>query len=158
VPCFLSPSWFQEKLTADMRLQFPVQHCDQIGLTYPLVNDGPPPEDPYYEVEVHASRDYVYHMSELIQPADATCECGECLEYHQKEPEVFYAARIKTACPTCRKVFDPSSLPVTVRDGWTGENSIVLGGAIYPITANKALVELCQEILGCELYEVGDIY
>jgi hypothetical protein len=175
VPRSLTPKWFEGQTSIDLRLGFPVNHGDRIGLCYPLVNDAGPPEDPYYEIELRSSRDYVHHVSEEIEPALTICVCGEPLEYYP-DYDVFYASRIKIQCPRCSAPFDPSSINVVVRDGWTGDKSLVKGGAIYrfaivvdcgkciperrrvPIKANPRFVDLCQRVMGCAFYEIGDIY
>jgi hypothetical protein len=175
VPRSLSPDWFQVETSGDLRLGFPVNHADRVGLHYPLINDSGPPDDPYYEIELHLSRDYVHHVSELIEPAPTVCACGEPLEYRAAH-DVFYASRIRMQCTRCSTRFDPSSIQVVVRDGWTGDKSLVNGGTIYrfavvidcgkcipqrrhaPISANPSLVDLCQRVLSHEFYEVGDIY
>jgi hypothetical protein len=174
VPRSLTPEWFQIQTAGDLRLGFPVNHGDQIGLRYPLINDAGPPDDPYYEIELHLSRDYVHHVSELIEPAPTVCACGEPLAY-EVDHDVFYAARIRMQCPRCSATFDPSSIRVVVRDGWTADKSFVEGGTIYrfavvidcgkciperrhvPIRANPSLVDLCQRAVGHRFYEVGDI-
>jgi hypothetical protein len=177
VPHSLTPEWFEAQTSCDLRLGFPVNHGDRIGLRYPLVNDAGPPEDPYYEIELHSSHDYVHHVSELIEPAPTVCACGEPLEYYPDlDHDVFYASRIKMQCPRCSAPFDPSSINVVVRDGWTGDKSLVRGGTIYrfavvidcgkciperkciPIKANPRLVDLCQRVTGHRFYEIGDIY
>jgi hypothetical protein len=175
VPRSLTVDWFQAQMSRDLELGFPVEHADQLDLQYPLVSDGGLPEDPYYEIQIHLSPEYVHHASELIEPAETACACGQSLEYYP-DRNIFYASRIKTRCPRCRKEFDPSSLQVVVRDGWTGERSVVTGGAIYrfsvvidcgkciperkhaPIRANPELVALCRKAFGHEFYEIGDIY
>lgn len=175
VPRSLTPEWFREQMAGDLKLEFPVDHGDQIGLQYPLISDSGPPHDPYYEIQIHLSGEYVQHASELIGSEEIVCACGESLEF-AADPDVFYASRIRIQCPRCSAVFDPSSVRVMVRDGWTGEKSWVSGGTIYrfaividcgkciperkdaPIRANAALVELCQKVLGHEFYGVGDLY
>jgi hypothetical protein len=177
VPRSLTPAWFQERLGGDLKLGFPVEHADQIGLQYPLINDTGPPEDPYYEIQLHLSREYVQHVSELIEPSNCVCVCGESLEFDPDGyADIFYASRVWVRCPRCSTAFDPSSIAVVVRDGWTGEKTLVKGGTIYrfaivvdcgkcipkrvsaPIRANPSIVALCQRVVGQEFYEVGDIY
>jgi hypothetical protein len=121
------------------------------------------------------SGEYVQHVSELIDPINATCECGEDLEYYP-EDDIFYSSRIRNPCPQCARPFDPSAIEVVVRDGWTGDESQVRGGAIYrfaitidchkciperksvPIRANPAFIELCERQFGESFYEVADVY
>lgn len=182
-PHSLTSDWFEEHLSADLKLIIPVEHADQIGLQYALTIDSELPDDPYYAIQIQACDDYIHHVSELIDAVEAICLCGESLEYHPSaDPEeelfgdIFYASRIKSQCPHCRNFFDPSNLEVTVRDAWTGAESVIRGGAIYrfavlidcgkcipqpkhsPIRANPSLLDLCQQVLGVGLCEVGDIY
>jgi hypothetical protein len=175
VPYPLTSQWFQSRLAEDVRIGFPVEHADAIGVTYPLFSDSGLPNDPYYEIEVHLCNEYVHHSSELIKEVEGKCSCGASLEYCP-DNEIFPGSRFKTQCPECSTVFDPSGIAVEVRDGWTGARSIVPGGAIYrfavavdcgkcipvrkrdPIKANREFVNLCERIFSQKFYEVGDIY
>lgn len=175
VPYPLTTEWFEGRELLDTRLAISIEHGDQIGLRYPLINDWTPPEDPYYDIQLHLSLEYVQHVSELIHPINAICECGEDLEYYP-EDDIFYASRIRNPCPQCARTFDPSAIEVVVRDGWTGEESQIRGGTIYrfaiaidchkciperksvPIRANPALLELCERQFGQTFYEVADVY
>ena len=176
VPFPLTADWFKKQSASDLHLTFPVEHGDQVGLHFPLIADGGIPADPYYGIQLHlSSSDFIHHSSEVIEPIDATCNCGEKLEY-DLEDEVFYSARIRERCYRCGQIFDPATMDVTVRDGWNGSKSIVRGGAIYRfavvidcgkcipprksrlIRANPNLLSLCEHQLGTAFYEVGDVY
>jgi hypothetical protein len=174
-PHVLTASWFQQATVGDLKLGFPVEHGLDVGLQYPLLSDLGPPEDPYYEIQLHVATDFIHHSSELIQAIEPVCSCGQQLEYDEPE-DVFFAPRIRRGCPRCSKEFDPSTLQVRVRDGWTNKRSVVSGGAIYrfaividcgkciperkdnPIRANPTFVHFCQDSFGHCFYEVGDIH
>lgn len=174
-PYPLTADWFRGKMSGDLRLAFQVEHADQTDLQYPLVNDSVPPDDPYYEIELHLSNDFVHHTSELIDPHPTACVCGEELAF-DVEVDVFYAERIRSSCPQCSRAFDPSRFDVRVRDGWSSQESVVKGGTTYrfavvidcgsciperkrtPHRAHPSLVHLCRKVMGCAFSEIGDIY
>ncbi len=109
------------------------------------------------------------------------CTCGECLEYNV-EDDIFYShyyaenrpPRINYKCPECKNRIDLSNYPAVIRNGLTGNPSTVNGGASYrfsividcdkshplpkedEIFINHELMELCENILECSLYEVND--
>ena len=173
----ITPNGVQQHLAGESRVEFPLLHADRIGVQYPLVCDSGIPDDAYYEIEIHLSEDYVHQCSECIDPVPTKCQCGEDLQYWPADDEdVFYAARIRTRCPKCSRAFDPARFSVSFRDGFTGNESAIKGGAAYrfalvidcgkciphpkkpPLKANPRLIELCQTVLRIEFYQVGDFY
>lgn len=177
IPYPITVEWLKEQLTGESRFEFPVEHADQIGLQYPLENYSGIPDDPYYEIEIHLSHDYVHHSSECIEPVPTRCRCGEELEYYpDDDADVFFASRIRTQCPKCSRAFDPSKCFVSCRDGFTGDWSELQGGAAYrfaividcgkcfprpfepPLVVSPRLLDLCQRVLKTDFYQVGDFY
>ena len=129
-PFPLDAAWFAGFDDRDLCLKIPVEYADQIGLQPPLVCNGPIPADPYYDVEIHLSRDYVERISELIEPIETKCSCGEELGC-AAAADPFFASRIRVRCPKCNEPFLPFRHDVVFRDGWTRAQSTVRGGAVY---------------------------
>lgn len=164
----------------DLMLTWPVESLGTSGLNYPLIPlpfDSPQDAaDCYYELQIHLGRDFIYHVSEDIDPFDdpLVCVCGESLEYDPPSgSDPFFASRIARSCPRCGRAFDPSDLPCSGKDGWTGEALQIPGGATYrfalavdcgkffgrrPLTFNPALKRLVETTIASPTYEVGDFY
>lgn len=160
-------------MTKDLQIVWPVTSMHGTGLRYPLT---PQPDNPYYEFEIRLCENYVYPTSELIDPFREApeCECGESLEFDEDiNKDIFSSARIRFACPSCGKEFDPSLLLASVRNGWTGDSiGPIPGGACHrfaivvdcgkclperecgAISFNSDLVDLCRRALGCEFHQV----
>jgi hypothetical protein len=149
---------------------------EETGLRYPL---EPIPDEPYYDFEIRLCQDFVYHLSELIDPFSEPplCACGVALEFDAPiQPDVFYSSRLWFHCPTCGLEFRPEALSARVRNGWTGaESGLIPGGACYRfaividcgkclpdreqgnIVFDRELVRLCGRELGCSFYQVNDL-
>jgi hypothetical protein len=153
-----------------------VDSGEDAGLRHPLAT-GAPYEESYWELNIHVSDDYIYHVSDIVDPFDGVvCKCGEALVYDPGGGDVFYSQRIRYTCPSCGKTFDPSRRPAIVRDGWTGEETKVTGGAAYRfavvadfgkcwphdatdgIELHADLVKLCHRITGKKFYQITDFY
>ena len=166
----------------DYRIVWNVESSSKSGLRYPLI---PFPDwgDPYYDLQLHVARDFVYHTSESIDPFDrVSCECGRSLDPQNKFPEwsdngppTFFDQRIPRFCPSCRNPFRPQRLVAQIRDGRTGEAVDRRGGATYlfavvidcgkgfarqcwPIWASDEFLELVTTTLGQPFYQVGEFY
>jgi hypothetical protein len=165
----------------DYRIVWTVDGSNESRLRYPL---SPFPDwgDAYYELQLHAARDFVYHTSELIEPFNrVTCECGRSLAPVDKfdlwadGPPPFTDPRIPRTCPSCEIPFRPQELVARVRDGRTGKAVGRPGGTTYlfavvidcgkgfarqswPIRASDEFLALVTKTLGQPFYEVGDIY
>lgn len=169
--------WIESLLSGEARIEFPVLHVQDIGIRYPLVCDTGIPEDAYHTIEIHSSNVYVHHCSECIDPVETKCGCGTDLEYSLDfDDDVFYDARIRTQCPTCKKPFDPSSRTVECRDGFTEQSPNLVGGAAYrfaiviecgkciptskrpPLHTDPDFIELIKITLGTEVHQVGDFH
>ena len=160
----------------DLLLAWPVESLAASGLRYPLESPPSDGEDVYFEIQLHLSRDYAYHCSEVVDPFDEppVCACGTNLEYQPDyEQDPFGAARISAECPECGAPFNPTKLPCTVRDPWTGDEQTLPGGLTYRfavvIDCGKCFGEagmsfaadlkhLVESTLGVATYEVEDVY
>jgi len=128
----------------------------------------------YYRLELHLCLDYLYHISEVIEPFEQspTCHCGAELTY-EVDAEPFFDMRIAHACPTCGTAFDPTGLPCIGRDGWTGEGFPLPGGATYrfalvvdcgksfgnvAMSFHPNLKGLVESVLQQSMYEVADFH
>lgn len=203
IPFPLTPSWLEQRLGGNLVLVWPVETFPDSGVRYPLRPCELKADLIYYELQIHLCPDFVYHLSELIQPFRAAsgasqghgnkasvaggsygesgqevrCNCGQVLEYApEPDHDVFYAFRIHSTCPRCGRPFDPGDLSAAVRDGWTGEViGEVPGGATYrfaivvdcgkclPAWNKRIEVEpdflaVCRNRLGCDLYQLTDLY
>jgi hypothetical protein len=174
-PFPISADWLRGVWDKDVLLSWPVESLAQAQLKYPLERLAWPAEETYYEFQIHWSRDYVYHVSELIDPFDDTrCKCGEELGY-EEQAHIFYDGRLKLNCPRCGVAFEASDLPAVVRDGWTAEEREVSGGATYRFavvvdcgkaipdddvnaTIHPELRALCEQEFRRPFDEVGDFY
>ena len=169
----------------DFKLVWPVESTNESGLKYPL-SPFPGWGDAYYELQLHVATDFVYHLSERIDPfVEVACKCGRSLEYYDESATmaaypVYYDGRIHRACPTCGSAFRPQELVAKVRDGWTGEATSRSGGATYlfavvidcgkgfardgfaregsPIRTSEEFIDTVRTALDQELYEIGDFY
>lgn len=164
----------------DLLLSWPVESLAAAGLRYPLTPlpcaDDAGEADCYYELQLHLSKDYVYHYSEVVDPFEEhppVCACGKSLEHPEYKQNPFGDARLSANCPACGEPFDPTGLPCTARDIWTGEEHTIPGGVTYQFavvidcgkcfgeTSMAFQAELKQQvesILGISTYEVEDAY
>jgi hypothetical protein len=174
----------EEMLKNDFELRFDVDGFgfDDQPARYPFVNKSPlSREETYYAIKIHSSLAYLYHMSEIIDPFETTaCQCGVELEYHLVDGEdIFYTTRLRTVCPGCQRLFDPSNLEAPYRSGFTGKyDAPIKGGVTYlfavivdcgkcipadwdrdqEISIRPELKELCERHFSTPFYDVGDFY
>jgi hypothetical protein len=157
-------------------MTWPIDNPELSGLKYPLTPVGRVElEEAYYELGVAWSPLLVYRMSECIDPFDSTqCSRGADLEANDdKNP--FYASLIHGKFPDCGKAVDLSKRPATIRDGITGEERKLAGGATSrfaffvdcgkcypskesPLRLERALAKLIRDVMDCECDEIGDFY
>lgn len=141
------------------------------GLRYPFVGELETYDARYYTIELRRSDDFVYHASECVDPFDdTTCTCGEELSYDTDDDQRIYAK-----CPACGETVDPAVWSAVVRDGLTGAERAVAGGATHRFalvvdcgkslpwrrrtgSLDPELVATCERSLGCRLIEIGDYY
>ncbi|HEU4390449.1 MAG TPA: hypothetical protein VFV34_21775 [Blastocatellia bacterium] len=176
IPLPITINWLIEQLTRDqfLLLEWNARNIVNLGIKYPFLTIPVAAEEVYYSLALHWSGDYIYHTSEIIEPFDETrCRCGTDLGFDAQN-DVFYESRLRSACPSCGRPFDPSDLTAVSRHPWTGEPlPPVAGGATYRfavvldcgkcipecdgnITLDPAFKESCEMAVSCPLYEVGD--
>lgn len=162
----------------DFLLGWPIENFGQSNLRYPLSPEpfnGPEEADGcYYELQLHFGKDFIYHMSEVVEPFDSPliCACGRKMEYCTND-EIFLDSRITRICPVCGYAFDVTDRVCRGRDGWTGQPFSILGGTAYrfalvvdcgkcfgtrPLQLNSDLRRLIESTLGTNIYEVPDFY
>jgi hypothetical protein len=102
------------------------------GLKYPLTL-LPGKEGVYYDIEMHLASQTVYHVSEIIEPfQEIRCRSG-CIIQQMETPRSspIYDSRLPNRCSSCAEPMNYATLPLTIRDGFTGVQSKVVGGAVY---------------------------
>lgn len=101
-------------------------------LKYPL-SLIPGPEGVYYDIEIHLATETVYHTSEIIDPFDEIrCTCGaDIQQFESTGDSPLYDPRLPNRCPSCQAVMNYATIPMTIRDGWTGVESRAIGGVTY---------------------------
>jgi len=117
---------------SDVLIRWPNANLNLSGLKYPL-NVVPGPDGVYYDIEIHLAVETVYHTSEIIDPFDdIRCGCGagiKVLEAPGHSP--FYDSRLPNRCPSCQTLMNYATIPMTIRDAWTGAESRAMGGIAY---------------------------
>jgi hypothetical protein len=174
------PELFEKYAERDLLAVWPIESLGTSGLRYPLeplpFDDLADAADCYYEVQFHFGRDFIYHMSEVIDPFDPspTCPRGHALECEpESEEDPFYSSRLSARCPQCGVAFDPTQLVASGRDGWTGTAMRIQGGTAYRFAVvidcgkffgqrqhrfDPRLKSLVERTLDIETYEVADFY
>jgi hypothetical protein len=125
-------SHLSSHLGTDLLIRWPNSDLNRSGLKYPLTI-VPGPDGVYYDIETHFAADPVYHTSEIIDPFDEIlCRCGAIVkEFEPPNGDPFYSSRLPNHCPACHTPINYALLPMTIRDGWTGEESKAVGGVTY---------------------------
>lgn len=163
--------------TGELILQWPVSRTEAGGVKNPF---GLEDEDgTYFDLELHFADDFVQVANETIDPMDTACsKCGKDLEYWPEGEDIFYAGRIRQACPKCATAFHPQDRVAVYRDGETGEESDLEGGATYRFaividcgkcwqtetsgggapTLSAEFLAVATSALGVPLYGVGHFY
>ncbi|WP_165247180.1 hypothetical protein [Paludisphaera soli] len=116
----------------DVRLVWTVERLGVSGLRDPF--DRPPGGgDPYYDFEIHLAGDYVYPLSESIEPfPDVASACGRHLVYEAEDGSPFaFTSRIARVCPDCGSRFRPLDHVARVTEVATGEAAHRPGGVAY---------------------------
>lgn len=173
------PELFDDYADRDLRVVWPVESLGTSGLRYPLeplpFDDPVDAADCYYEVQFHFGRNFIYHISQVIDPFEPspTCPRGHSLMCEpESDEDPFYSFRLAARCPQCGAAFDPTQLVATGRDGLTGAPLRVQGGATYRFALvvdcgkfyggrhhfHPELKSLVQRTLDIQLYEVADFY
>jgi hypothetical protein len=142
----------------DFQLVWSVDGSSESGLKYPL-SPFPEFDDVSYDLELHVATDFVYHLSELIDPFDeVACACGRDLRYSEwDEPSeavpiesdassgcyvyelsdelpmlpLYDGSRIYRICPACGRPFRPQELVARVKDARSAAVRERAGGVTY---------------------------
>jgi len=172
VPAALDAEWLNDPAREDMNLVWSVSTAEPF-LKYPLTRR---PEGPVsYRLEVHRAADFVYPISETIDPLPCECRCGNDLSFDW-DPSEFEnpfgaTSGIWTACGECSRTYDPSKESANVTNPFDGSEEEVPGGCAYrfaiKIDCGKSfvpdpklafapeLVTLVEKEFGRDFYEVG---
>jgi hypothetical protein len=184
-PYPLSGEWLDHPDRADLVLRFPVHPIPKQGwqwgpdsLHHPLTGMEDVAAPLSYVLELHRGDDYVYPLSDCIDPIDTECACGEDLAFEWDDSEIQSpfggASGIFTECSECSRTFDPAHAFADVTCPFTKKKTSVRGGAAYrfalvvdcgasfpargPMPAfHPELKALCEAEFGRDFYEVGAI-
>jgi hypothetical protein len=173
-----------DPLRAELALAFTVDSgddpFDETDVAYPFAAGAN--ESGYHDIVIHASQDFIHHMSENTDPIDTLCACGEDLAY-DPDPTlrtpwlaIRFESRIRARCPRCEAAFDPSRRGGGRTDGYTGKPLPALaGGGAYRsaiivdcgkgwprdcgrIAIHPAFRDACAAALGTPLVDFGEFY
>jgi len=175
VPAAIDPDWLEDPSREDLNLVWLIS-AESTTLKYPLTRrpDGPV----HYRFEIHRAADFVYPISETIDPLPTECRCGNDLAFEWDTAEYVNpfgaTSGIVTACADCSCTFDPAKGTATVKNPFDDSEDDVPGGAAYrfaiKIDCGKSfvggadlafapgLVELVSAEFGRSFYEIGSVY
>jgi len=175
LPATVDASWLNDAKREDLNLVWSVA-TPEPRLKYPLTRR--PDEPTSYRFELHRAADFVYPISETIDPLPSECRCGNDLSFDW-DPSEFEnpfgaTSGIWTSCGECSRTFDPSKESASVTNPFDGSEEDVAGGCAYrfaiKIDCGKSfvrdaklafapeLVGLVEEEFGRAFYEVGSVY
>jgi hypothetical protein len=183
-PVPLDAQAIEPLMTQNTRLTWEIVGPREPELRYPMmpvdrVSETLPSNEIYYSVVLEWSANYVYRVSGCVEPFESThCSCGNELVFAGDEEEkirgrnLFQVDMIRAICPRCGRSIDVSDWPAVVRDGMTGNEAEVPGGATsrfaLVIDCDKAypsdsamhldpdLAALFCTTFGCDGREIGD--
>jgi hypothetical protein len=176
LPAQITREWLDDPTREELRLVWPMRGQGRLPVKYPL--SRVPEGEVSWSLEVHRSPEYVYPISEAIDPIDTECKCGEDLEFEWDLDDLvpaFGAANgIFAECEDCSRTFDPAKRSATIRNPFDGSEQEVPGGAAYrfaiKVDCGKCFVEdaklafapelvaLVEKEFGRSFYEVGSAY
>lgn len=175
VPALLDAEWLKDPTRQDLNLVFWVSSAAPV-LQYPLTRR---PEGPVrYKLEIHRAVDFVYPVSDTIDPLPCECRCKNDLafDWDPDEWENPFGATtgIFTECDACSRTFDPSQVSATIKNPFGGAEEDVRGGAAYRFAIKidckesfvedpalafaPALVTLVEEEFGRSFFQFGSVY
>jgi hypothetical protein len=175
VPSAMDAAWLKDPAREDLNLVWLVS-AESTTLRYPLTRR--PEGTVHYRFEIHRAADFVYPISETIDPLSCECRCGNDLsfEWDPAEYENPFGATsgITTSCTDCSRTFDPSKETARVANPFDGSEDEVAGGAAYRFAIKvdcgknvvraadlafaPELVELVSKEFGRSFYQVGSAY
>jgi len=175
LPAALDPEWLKDASRRDLNLVWWVSSEAPV-VKYPLTRrpDGPV----RYRFEIHRAWDFVYPISETIDPLPCECRCGNDLsfEWDADEWENPFGATggIFTECDACSRTFDPAQVTADIKNPFDGSEEPVRGGCAYRFAIKidckerfvqdpslafaPELVALVEEEFGRSFYQVGSVY
>lgn len=176
MPATLTPEWLDNPEREELRLVWPVDCAGPLPLKYPLSHK--PEGEVYYSLELHRALEYVYPISETIDPVPTECRCGEDVSFEwdvdELVPAFGAATGIYAECEACSRTFEPSKGAATITNPFDGTTEEVPGGAAYrfalKVDCGKCFVEdpklafapelvaLVEGEFGRPFYEVGTVY
>ncbi len=117
---------------ADVLVTWPNTDLNLSRLKYPLTV-VPGPEGVYYDIEMQLAAQTVYHTSEIIEPFEKIpSRCGRDIQQIDGPGDSpLYDSRLPNHCPSCGELMNYATLPMILRDGFTGAASKAVGGAAY---------------------------
>jgi hypothetical protein len=160
----------------EARIQWPVSDHRTAGTVYPMaplpVTGG---QGAYYDLEIHLSDNFIDVAAEsIVGYLDPKCGCGTDLRVEPADADIFGHQRILRTCPKCSASFQPQDQEVEMVGGAEEGEMSVAGGVTYRFAiviecgkcwqpdqtnrdpkATAAFVALCEQELGCNLYQVG---
>ena len=172
-PSAITAAWLAEPSREELRLVWPVDGDEPLPVKYPLSRK--PEGAVSYALELHRSEEYVYPISDTIDPIDTECACGEDLEFEWDPDDVvppFGASTgIFAECEECSRTFDPAKRSAIITNPFDESREEVRGGAAYRFALKVAcgqcfvgdpkiafapeLVALVEKEFGRSFYEVG---
>ncbi|HEY8041148.1 MAG TPA: hypothetical protein VIF15_15180 [Polyangiaceae bacterium] len=176
-PRAITAGWLDHPDREELRLVWPVEGDEPLPVKYPLSRK--PDGGVAYSLELHRAPEYVYPISETIEPVPTVCACGEDLAFHWDDDEVVApfgaSSGIFAECEACSRTFDPSKGAALVTNPFDGTASRVPGGAAYrfalKVDCGKCfaqddpqlafapeLVALVEDEFGRAFSQVGSIY
>jgi hypothetical protein len=177
LPAEITPEWLDDPDREELRLVWPVMGKRPLPVKYPLSIE-PEGDEPYWALEVHRSPEYVYPISENIDPLPTTCACGEDLGFEwdldDLVPAFGAATGIFAECEECSRTFDPFKGTATLTNPFDGSTEERAGGGAYlfalkvdcgkcfaespRLTFAKELVALVEEHFGRAFCEYGSAF
>lgn len=175
VPVALDAEWLDHPSRADLNLIWPVRAAKS-PLRYPL---GRQPDGPArYQFEIHRAVDFVYPISDSIDPLPTECHCGNELSFEWDPDEIVNpfgaTAGISTECEECSRTFDPTKVSANITEPFSEAVEDVRGGAAYRFAIkvdckerfvadaaqafHPELVSLLENEFGRSFFEVGSLY
>lgn len=133
LPANADEHWLNLQMADDVVLIWPVLNVETSGLRYPFANPTAEYTDFYYNIHLYVGHDLFGVASECIEesPAHFQCSCGESLEFHREDQGYTHAWMIRARCPRCKAPFDSTLYRATLRDGITGDEIDLPGGACF---------------------------
>lgn len=175
-PSEITAEWLDDPAREELRLVWPTAGKRPLPVRYPLSIE-PDADELSWALEVHRSPEYVYPISENIDPLPTTCACGEDLEFEwdldELVPAFAAASGIFAECEECSRTFDPFKGTAKLTNPFDGSSQEVAGGGAYlfalkvdcgerfvddpRLSFAKELVTLVEDHFGRAFVEYGSV-